>query len=163
MTYHYSREEREAMDSAPKLTSRLHKGVFRGNRSLLIVLLDVLFIVLMFIVFRVFLYKPQSSAGMQGYAIELRVRVMEGSVFAVATIKNEGGEAAGEAAYLTFRFGDEEQRVSAPLPVERGSVEEAGVLFPYTDSDAKIEAVVRIGDQEKRLSCSPESRNRGKK
>jgi len=151
------------MDNAPKLTSRLRKGVFRGNRSLIIVLLDVLFIVLMFIIFRVFLYKPQSSTTMQGYAVELRGRVIEENVFAVATIENQDAEEPGEVAHLTFRLGGEEQRLSTPLPVERGSVEEAGVLFPYTDPEARIEVSVRIGDQERRLSCGPETRGTGKK
>jgi hypothetical protein len=163
MNYRYSREERRAMDNAPELASRLRKGVLRGNRSLLIVLLDVLLIVFMFIIFRVFLYKPQSSAAMNGFEIELSGRVVGESLFAVATIRNEDGEGSAETAYLTFRLGDDEQRLSSRLPAERGGVEEAAVLLPYADPEERIEVTVRIGDLERRLSARPESRKAGKK
>ena len=98
MKYRYSRRERESMPNAPSLSSRKSRGVFRGNRPLLFVLLDVLFLLAMFLFVRFFLFKPSNVARLGGYRIEAAGRMIEDGVFAVVRIENRGGRRSDERA-----------------------------------------------------------------
>jgi hypothetical protein len=161
MKFHYSRKERLAMSNAPRLDIRHRKGVFRGNRSLLIVLLDVLLICLMFFLFKNFVFKPRNRIELSGYAVALRCRVIKDSVYAAVRIKEENAETGAERAFVEFRFGDGIRQNSVVLsPGERTSYEVTALLpFPSAEenhADLALIVTVRMGDEEKTMKWIPD-------
>ena len=71
LSYHYSREERLEQRDAPDLSRREASGVFRGNRSLIVLLVDILLISLLFLVYRFVLYSPPHQGKLEGYTMAL--------------------------------------------------------------------------------------------
>jgi hypothetical protein len=155
MKYHYSREERLAMSNAPRLDIRHRKGIFRGNRSLYIVLLDVLLICLMFFLFRSFIFKPVNRIVLQGYTVTLRSRTIKDSVYAAVRIKEREAEIGVERAFVEFRFGDSVRQNSVVLTPGEKTTHEVTALFPSAGASGKLTVTIRIGDREQSMTMAP--------
>lgn len=102
--FHSSREERLAGREQPE---KVNGGVFAGNRSLLIIMLDVLLVLLMFVIYLLF-FGPEAGVRVEGFRIE-------GSGFAFGedlylTVTIEAAEAipaaSGEATLVRVEFAD---------------------------------------------------------
>jgi hypothetical protein len=155
MKYHYSRKERMAMPNAPRLEVRHRKGVFRGNRSLLIVLLDVLLICLMFFLFRSFVFKPQNRVRLHGYVITLRCRIIKDSTYAAVRIKGDGEQSRIPRAFIEFQLGESVRQNSVALSPGERTTHEVTALLPLASSDEVLTAIVRMGDQTETLEWKP--------
>lgn len=82
--FHYDRDERLAQTGGPKPAEP--KGLFRRNRSLAIILLDVLLILLIYVLFQ-FVFTPgRSSARVQDYDLELSAFRFEGELYVTVEI-----------------------------------------------------------------------------
>jgi hypothetical protein len=128
---HYSREERLAMPGAPSPRQR-PKGFLRGNRGLVILLIDVAIIAIMAIIYRQFLFSPAYEGELSGYRFTLRGFALQSRVVAELLIEPIGGGGRAETAspqadrvYAVFRAGDGEMRLAADLTGEAATLEGA--------------------------------------
>lgn len=125
LTFHYSRSEREKRRLRP-LPEHTGKNPFRGNRSLLILAIDVLIVVLLAGIYFFFLRGDPSVVTIEGYEFELAARRFQGETILSLRVRQEGGEAPpGEPFQL---------RLLEPSPelVSQRSGAEAGQLSPDT-------------------------------
>jgi hypothetical protein len=94
---HYSREERLSLASAPRRRDAGGRGLFRRNRTLLIILLDLIIISILGIFLVRFLYSQASRAEIAGYSFVMRGFRSGDVVVAVLSIKPEAGEVRASA------------------------------------------------------------------
>lgn len=96
--YHYDREERYRYLS-PEIAHRTKKkGIFKGNRGLIILLIDILLILLLYFILNPLLQGRASGADFMGYEIRLRAFSYEGEVFMSLRFVTAEPDAAAEAA-----------------------------------------------------------------
>jgi hypothetical protein len=155
--YHYNREERLARRpdhyEAPK------GGIFKRNRSLAIILLDVMVILLIFLIFRTFVFGGGADAPeLQGYRLDMRLLETSQGVLALVTIRApEEVEETSGIVEVSFSPGDGapadagSSEVGDLLP-EPGEVRRISELFPA--GTTQVDAVVSIDD--KRLDLEAE-------
>ena len=145
------------MSNAPRLDIRQRKGIFRGNRSLYIVLLDVLLICLMFFLFRNFIFKPSNRIELQGYVVTLRSRIIRDSVYAAVRIKERDAETGVERAFVELRFGDSVRQDSVALsPGEKTTYEVTALLpLPPDGGSGGLTVNIRMGEREASMRWVP--------
>ena len=159
--YHYSRQDRLSMASAPRFPER-KGGIFRRNRTLLIILLDLVIIMILGVFLVRFLYARVNRAELEGYRVVLRGVRTEEVVLATLTVTNTTAAPMGqktvfarfslernpdeeEATYVSGVVGEGERILRAAIPLSASSAS-AEVLY----------AEVRIGDSRERLSAGLE-------
>jgi hypothetical protein len=162
--YHYSRQDRLSMATAPRFRER-GGGIFRRNRTLLIILLDLVIVLILGVFLVRFLYAQVNRANLEGYSVVLRGARSEGVVVATLSITNTAAASTAEqsvfARFSLVRNPDEEDStyVSGPVPREREGERILRVAIPVSERSASSEvlyAEVRIGDSRKRLSTGLE-------
>ena len=140
MGYHYSRQERLSLESAPP--PRLDGSFFRRNRHLTIIRLDLLVLVILFFALRTFVLGGHDRARLAGYQVTLRGFPYEEVVLASVSIKRISKKPAGEYARIHVRFvlaeGGEAVEVDALLPNRPG---EETVLRQAIPASGKAETL----------------------
>ncbi len=139
LNFHYSREERLSQPGAPRFRVPRKGGLFRRNRSLLIVLIDVLLISVVFFLYRQFFASPTYESEIAGYKLLLRVFPVKDKVIVnlrvtgsrAASDGEEGDAQAPDRVFVRFLLGEDELRLSERLP-NRVSVADASA-----DSDGE--------------------------
>jgi hypothetical protein len=158
--YHYSRRERLSMATAPRFRER-GGGIFRRNRTLLIILLDLIIVMILGVFLVRFLYARVNRADLEGYSVVLRGVRTEDVVLATLTITNRDAVSAeGQSVFVRFsleRNPDEEDStyVTGLVPPERAGERILRAAIPLSAASASSEvlyAEVRIGDSRERLS-----------
>jgi hypothetical protein len=159
--YHYSRQDRFSMATAPRFRVK-GGGIFRGNRTLLIILLDLVVVVILGVFLVRFLYARVNRAELEGYSVKLRGVRTEEVVLATITITNTTAASSGEqtvfARLSLVRNPDEEEATYISGLVGKGERILRAVI-PLSASLASSEvlyAEVRIGDSRERLSAGIE-------
>jgi hypothetical protein len=125
--FHSSREERLALLGAPRGERDRRRGIFRRNRTLLIVLVDILLFLFLAVFLVRFLYSQTSQARLEGYSVVLRGLVYGEVVYATLTVnsdRNVGGVNDGRI-YVRFALSRDArdadaQFLSAGLPEAAG-------------------------------------------
>jgi hypothetical protein len=140
--FHYSREQRLSMPNAPDLAMRGKKGILKGNRSLVILLVDVLLIFILFVVYRYFFYRP-SYVTLRGMAVSDRVIAS----VRVARRQESVTQAEPGRVYVRFLLKDEEIRLSEELPTIRGAAVELTASLLIPGKGQQLHAEVQIGDK----------------
>jgi len=162
--YHYSRQDRLSMATAPRFRER-GGGIFRRNRTLLIILLDLVIVIILGVFLVRFLYARVNRADLEGYSVVLRGARTEETVLATLTITNTAAVSAAEqsvfASFSLERNPDEEDvtYVSGLAPRQRGGERILRAAIPLSGSSASSEvlyAEVRIEDSRERLSTGLE-------
>ncbi len=149
--FHYNRDERLAQ--AERRPRFITKGsIFRRNRSLLIILLDILLLLIVFGVWWGFLRTPEDTLVRDGYRFELAALSTGEEILATLTITNRGDAVDASIFDAEFRTThDENDREGAVLsdrdvlPVP-GDVRTMRVRF--SGSGDRIELTVRYGETE---------------
>lgn len=107
LAFHYNREER-LQSLSPEVMSRLEgrksTGLFKKNRTLMIILLDVLVIIFLYFLLMPFLNKRAQTAELAGYEMKLRAFLYENTTFVSLRITNPGTEAEEEGEMVSVRF-----------------------------------------------------------
>ncbi|MFP4301577.1 MAG: hypothetical protein ACLFQZ_06075 [Spirochaetaceae bacterium] len=118
LTFYYDRSQREALRRYP-LEDHSGSNPFRGNRSLLILAIDVLVVLLLAGFYFYVLRGDPSETVVDGYRFSLEGRRFDEGVLVSLTVLSEDGDAApGEPFYL---------RLSEPPPERaRGLLEGGG-------------------------------------
>lgn len=106
--FHYDREERLAGREQP---TRVTGGIFRRNRGLLIVMLDIVIVLLMFVLYLFLFRESPDSVTIGPYRAEGTAFEFESSVYVTVTISvADAGEAgpapAGEETLVVAGFPD---------------------------------------------------------
>jgi hypothetical protein len=155
--YHYSREQRLNLPTAPRVQDR-GGGIFRQNRTLLIILLDLVIILVLGLFLMRYLYAQVHRADLEGYSVVLRGFSSGEVVFATLTITNKrGGSETGERIYARFSLdGEFEEKdttySSAFLPDDGEKETILRVTIPATERAKVLYAEVKIADTAKHLS-----------
>jgi len=157
--YHYSRQDRLSMTTAPHIRDR-GGGIFRRNRTLLIILVDLVIVVILGVFLVRFLYARVNRAELEGYSVVLRGVRTEEVVLATLTIT---ATASAEQRGISARFSLERN------PAEEDAIYASGtagqgerilrVAIPVSASELSSDvlyAEVRIGDSRRRLSVGLE-------
>ncbi len=143
--YHYDRAKRLALPNAPDLSTRGRKGIFKGNRSLLILLIDIVVICLLALFYKFFLYTPPFQARVAGYTVTLRGFAFQGGVVGNLQVEKTDVDARDGRIYVHFVSGDADLRLSSALPGKPGkSVELTGTLYPEGEPD-ELQAEIQVG------------------
>jgi hypothetical protein len=121
--FHYRREERTA--SLPeRIRDRPHKkrGFLRGNRSLTITLIDVVFLVMLFAVFSVVSRLMGDNTILPGYTISAKAATFGDRVLVSATVKARETAEGESPIRVRFSYPDGGTRVEVDdfLPTEKG-------------------------------------------
>lgn len=151
--YHYKREERLGMVGHRPMKER-GGSLFRSNRSLVILLLDITILLIVFGIWWFFLRTPTDETSVDGYRIELSARLQDGETVATLTIRNSGSDRGSELfdAELSASGVDAETRQDVlPLPgdlrVLRISwderLEDVRATISWSDRSVDIRTVVR--------------------
>jgi len=151
MRVHYSRKERLSMSNAPGLSTRNTGGIFKGNRSLLIVLLDILLLVLMIFIFKQFIFSPSYQANLAGYRIDLRGYPVENGIMVVIRLAKKVKDAPEGRAFLHVFLGKEEARESLLLPLLEDEPSELKMFLSMPNPEKELKATVRIGEEQRTL------------
>ena len=155
------------MPGAPDLSRWTKRGFLKGNRPLIILLLDVLFITILLFFIRQFLYTPEYEARLAGYDLTLRGFPLKEKVIASLLVRKKSENAFSGRIFVRFTFKGEDLRLSRELPeamnmeVElAGSLERPGLERPEGSepkgSEMPVEAMeliveVQIGKEGKTL------------
>jgi hypothetical protein len=159
--YHYSRKQRLSLSTAPRERDR-GGGIFRKNRILLIILLDLVIILVLGLFLMRYLNAQVHRADLEGYSVVLRGLYFGEVVFATLTITNKGGRSVtGARIYARFsldRAFDEEDTTysSAILPDDGEGQTILRLTIPAAEGAKVLYSEVEIGDSAKRLSAGLE-------
>lgn len=143
------------MPNAPDFSNRANKGFLRGNRALIILLVDIALICVLFIAYRVFFYRPPYVGELSGYSITLRGMPLKGRIIASVWVERASREESIpqetglERVFVRFWVEDEEVRISEKLPLVQGtSVELAATIFVRDAARrALLRAEIQIGEK----------------
>mgnify|MGYP006272957165 CR=1 FL=1 len=117
LRFHYNREEREGARFRP-LPDHSGRTVFRGNRSLMILFIDVVVVLLLGGIYFFFLRGDPSVTTLQGYEFSLSARSFEDETLLSLTVLNQEGSApSGESFWMELRSPEPEallERVGVP-------------------------------------------------
>jgi hypothetical protein len=167
--YHYSRRDRLSMATAPRFRDS-GGGIFRRNRTLLIIFLDLVIILILGVILVRFLYARVNRADLEGYNVVLRGVRTEEVILATLTIKRTASSDTGQrTVFVRFsleRNPDEEDWVYISGIAHGGRGEERilRAAIPVSAASASsgvLYAEVRIGDSRRRLSAGLESADGG--
>jgi hypothetical protein len=159
--YHYNRQDRLSMASAPSFQHR-GGGIFGRNRTLLIILVDLVIVLILGVFLVRFLYARVNRAELEGYRVVLRGVRTEEVVLATLTIT---ATASAEQRGVRARFSLERNPAEEDAVYASGTAGEGEsilrVVIPVSASELSSDvlyAEVRIGDSRRRLSVGLESR-----
>jgi hypothetical protein len=158
--YHYSRQERLSLQTAPRFRDK-RGGIFRRNRTLLILLLDLVIVVIIGVFLVRFLYARVNRAELQGYSVVLRGVLYEEVVLAALAVTNtQAGSENEERVYARFSLERNPEEVdstyiSSALP-RQGEERILRATIPAPKEARTLYAEVRIGDTVEHLSAGLE-------
>jgi hypothetical protein len=148
--FHYNRDERQAVLS-PEVVERYarKRGIFRGNRPLVILFLDVLFVLILYFIISPILHRYAAATDLNGYELRLRAFLFENATYVSVQIEAEEAAAAGEQNLVTIRFSiedaDSETELVDVLPGSPGEVMMYRARLPGGKGKQNVFADVRIG------------------
>ena len=155
------------MPNAPDLSNRGRKGFLRGNRSLIILLVDIALICVLAIAYRVFFYHPPYAGELSGYSLTLRGMSLKDRIIASVWVDRASREESVppetglERVFVRFWVEEEEEevRISEKLPLAQGnSVELTATIFVRDAVRRKmLRAEIQIGEKKTVLERQLES------
>jgi len=149
--FHYDRRERFSMPSAPKKDAKL-KGIFKGNRSLLILMLDIVIILILMFIFLRFLNKPSYKKTEQGYQFELEAFPYADNILVSLYVKKTGkiGENLGnfiKVDFYTTSFPENREVIRKALPTNTEKESILRAKLKWSGRNETVNAAVDIGSK----------------
>lgn len=156
--FHYNREERlAARHTAPP---EHPSGLFRRNRSLLIILLDIVVIIIMFILFT-FIFNPgRSWARVGDYRADLTTFVFDGEVYVsveVSRVRERSEPVTGADTLVKIRFPGRDELLDV-LPSVRGDHITESMVYAAGERtpDEQVAVEVEMFGTVVRLASTPD-------
>ena len=137
--FHYDREER--MAGLPSHVGRKSgKGIFRRNRSLLITLIDVVFLVILVVVFSVVIRLRGDTSLVPGYTVTARAVAFEERVLVSVKVVARTDDANDERLRMQIAYKESPTRVEIDgyLPNGRGAEQVYRGALDLKPSEDKI-------------------------
>ena len=156
--FHYDRDERlQYASSDVRNRGKGPKGIFRRNRSLMILFIDILVIVMIGILFSVFGGIFGSSKNYGGYALNLEGFEYDEQVFLrlKITAKRDAEELENNLIEGAFSYGDKTEGVEIAeiLPAAKGDSRVIRAVFPKQKGVKHAYAQVIFLDKEYELKA----------
>ena len=153
VVFHYKREERLSMPSAPKLNYG-RKGIFKNNRALLILFLDLIIILILIFVFFRFFYQPGDVAAIGEYHFSLKGFIYEDKVYVALYIRSTGNKSSKTVSQSGFSIlfylkGRERnsQHAEISLPPRKNNEVIVRKSIPFNGNQTILYAEVKIGNK----------------
>jgi len=146
--FHYNREDRLSMDGAPDLSKR-KGGFLKGNRSLTILLLDILLLALIaFVVIGLF-QRSSHKGKLEGYSLTLSALAYQDAAYVTLTLESLKAAAAPPRVFVKFYLSgsDEELFVSDVLPFKEDEKIVLKGSLPLYGDEEEVLAEAKIGDK----------------
>ena len=123
--YHYNREERTASLPEGLRDGRRKGGILRGNRSLLITLLDVFFLIMLVVVVSVITRVTGGRNVLPGYNVSANAFAFEDRVLVGVKVKARENREEAEAVRIRIAYPEGEGRIELNdfLPAKSGAEE----------------------------------------
>lgn len=158
MHFHYDRDERlQFATSDVRNRGNQPKGLFRNNRSLLILFIDILLIVMIGILFSVFGGIFGSSKNYGGYALKLEGFEYDEKVYVrlKITAKRDAEELENNLIEGMFFYGDDAagSPIADILPAEEGASRVLRAVFPREKGVKRASAEILFLDKEYTLKA----------
>ena len=151
--YYSSRSERLSLFTAPKQDKKI-EGIFRGNRSLLFILVDiVLLIVVIFLLNTFSLFSPDKK-NLTGYSLVLQGYPSGGLINAIVRVKRltENADIASNSVSVRFFVSDSdspsEYFASSNLPQSAHESVIVRGYVPFAGNRQVLKAEVYIGESQ---------------
>jgi len=121
--YHYSREERTASLPETMREKPQGKGIFRGNRSLAITLIDVVFLLMLIAVLSVVNRLMGDNTILPGYTISAEASVSGDRVLVIIKVKARDDSETAEQVRIRIGYPEGRDRIELNdfLPTEDNS------------------------------------------
>ena len=154
--FHYDREERlEYASSEVRNRGTGTRGMFRNNRSLLILFLDIILLVMIGVIFSVFGTIFGSSKAYGGYTLNLEGFEYGEQVYVrlKITAKRDAEELENNLIEGTFSYGDKKgsQAIAEILPAKKGESRVVRAVFPKKKGVKQARVQVLFLDKEYEL------------
>lgn len=150
--YYYSREERLNMPNAPKINSDKSKNIFKKNKSLAIILIDIIIFLIVFSVIKLFLETPSFMDNNSGYLLTLSGFSTNEEVIVRIRIEKKENTVTEGTADIIFKAGSNSLELKNELPDNKGEVIEITDSIKVSSKTNLIKAVVVIGTEKSELS-----------
>lgn len=156
-TFHYDRRERLATGGVDRDGAPARKGgIFKRNRSLAIVVIDLLVILLVFGLYRFFWAPTPHLSRIAEHSLTLVAFEFGSDIYVTLRIEAEDGS-AGAPVTVEFEAGDESALVQDVLPGSGSKTTVRAILS--MGRNARVDAVgatVTVGEQSVSLSANIE-------
>ena len=143
--FHYSRAERLAAGGHAEKDPE-PKGLFRRNRSLAIILLDIVVIVIMFLLFQ-FVFNPgRSWTRVEDYRIDLTTFRFENEVYAtvdIERVREQQETPSGGDTLVVIRFPGRDQLLDV-LPSRLNETTTVSAVFGPGEIEAETALVLEV-------------------
>ena len=145
--FHYDREQRRR--SLPeRIREPRPRGFLRGNRSLVITLIDLFVIAVLFVIVWFFLRSGNRSDTLEGYHFDLRAVAYDDRVFVTLTIDPRENDLDGGLVQANLRYeeGGIKLTLSDVLPVSEEGNRNLRASIPLDPEAEKIYADLFIAE-----------------
>jgi len=148
LQFHYNREDRLSREGAPDLGKR-KGGILKGNRSLTILLLDILLLVLIVFVVIGLLQRSSFKGKLEGFALTLSALAYQDAAYVTLTLESLKAAASRPRVFVKFYLSgsDEELFVSDVLPLKEQEKIVLKASLPLYGDEEEVLAEVKIGDK----------------
>jgi len=151
--FHYNREERLSM--SPDLENAgQRKGWLRGNRSLIILFIDIFVIVILFTVIYPFITNNAGAVRMDGYSAALKAFRYDNTIFVslkVVEVQKEHAAVPGTAFRARFESGERFQLGEGFLPSGDNETILRGTMPDYRGS-SEVKATVEMRGEKREIT-----------
>lgn len=138
--FHYNREERMASLPEHLQDRRGKRSLFKGNRSLLITLIDVAFLVILVVVFSVVTRLLGDNTVLPDYTVSTRAFLFGERVLVSVTIQAREDRDTAEAVRIRIGYPESSDRVELNgfLPTKKGTEEIYRGSLPGKASEQEV-------------------------
>lgn len=157
LRFHYSRSDRLELGGSDREETR-RGGVFRRNRSLTIVLIDIMIIIVIYVLFAfVFNAQPRNES-YAGYDFSLRAVAFANEVLCTLTVSRNDptDEVVGRPAAVRFESGAAQETVLDLLPSGNRRQRIFRARLPKEQSSGEVAVTVTIGEHQFKLESTVE-------
>lgn len=147
LKFYYSKKGRLSLPSAPNVSKRGKWGFLKGNRTLIILFLDIAVICLLIFFYRFVLYTPSYNAELSGFWLELDSHAIGDGLVGILRVENRTADVPEGRIYARFYSGDQDLRLSKELPTEKKSSIELTARLYGTGSERQIFVEAQVGEQ----------------
>lgn len=145
--FHYDREERLTMPGASKKMYNSGKGFLKGNKSLKIIVLDLIIVVFILFIFNIFFRTVSGNIEVEGYVFIINAYPLKDKIIIRLRVRKSNENAYSGNVKIKFMLNDSELIINELLPDKIN--EEIDNEYPFYVKEHKDELKIEILINEK--------------